>query len=495
LQQVLQKIAIVIGAGIAGMASACRLAAKGWKVKVFEANATYGGKLGIMQKDGYTFDTGPSLFTQPQNLEELFSFCGKNLSDYFSYTSVPVSCQYFWEDGSIVNAYTDREALVKELQEELGENPSAVNTYLKQASNLYNKIGKIFLNYSLHKLSTWLHPRILPALAATKLSYLFGSLHQHNSQRFKDKRTVQIFDRFATYNGSNPYKTPGMMSMIPHLELNEGTYYPKAGMRSIVDCIYQLAVELGVEFMFNQKVESVVLDGKKAVGIKTDQAAYKADAVLSNCDAYITYKHLLQHHELAAKVLKQERSCSGIIFYWGIKQAIPSLSLHNIFFSDNYEQEFDALFNKHQVFKDPTVYVNISSTQDASHAPANAQNWFVLINAPATDKADWQKMIDDTKQAVLQKLSRILKTDVAALIEVEDILSPALIASKTSSYLGALYGTASNDKYASFLRQSNQSKHYKNLYFCGGSVHPGGGIPLCLNSAKIASALMEEAHA
>jgi phytoene desaturase len=490
-----ERRAIIIGAGIAGMASAARLAAKGWRVQVFEANSTFGGKLGALQLGAYHFDTGPSLFTQPQNLHDLFEACGKSLTGYLDYKKMDISCQYFFEDGTVVSAYTNHQKLANELEQKLSEPALNTLTYLQNSQLLYTNIGTIFLNFSLHKFKTWVHRRIIKAMRAVKLPYLFSSLHTWNSKQLKQSKTIQIFDRFATYNGSNPYSTPAMMSMIPHLELTEGTFYPTKGMRSIADALYQLCLDVGVRFTFDAPVQEILLTKEKtAHGIRVTGINHYCEVVVSNADAYLTYKQLLRDEKSALRNLRQERSCSGIIFYWGISKAVKSLQLHNIFFAEDYKQEFETIFQKKQISADPTVYVNITSVESPTHAPSDAQNWFVLINAPSTNNADWQQVVDETRHAVISKLDRMLGIDLVSLIEQEAVLDPKGIEQKTNSYLGALYGTASNDRFAAFLRQANFSRTYPGLYFCGGSVHPGGGIPLCLKSGHITAQLIDDKY-
>jgi phytoene desaturase len=214
-----------------------------------------------------------------------------------------------------------------------------------------------------------------------------------------------------------------------------------------------------------------------------------ADVVVSNMDVWFTYQKLLSGHPAIhpKKILSQERSSSALIFYWSIKKQFPELDLHNIFFSAGYKAEFNHIWQKQSIYNDPTVYLNISSKMQPGDAPEGCENWFVMINVPANKGQDWDTLIKEARTNILQKLSRILKTNIAELIVSESILDPRSIESRTSSYQGSIYGTSSNSRFAAFLRHANRSSQIKNLYFCGGSVHPGGGIPLCLLSAKIVS--------
>lgn len=377
------KKAIIIGSGVAGLATAIRLQVQGYAVTVYEKNSYPGGKLSAFEKDGFCFDAGPSLFTQPQNIEELFEIAGEPIEKYFSYRKTEVSCKYFYENGKTVTAFADAELFAKELQQQVNEDPAAIQNYLQRSQKVYQHIGTIFLNYSLHKAATWFNKRIIRALATVSPAYLFKTLHTFNKQRFSAPETVQLFNRYATYNGSNPYQAPGMLSLIPHLEMNEGTFYPTGGMISITNALYELAKKKGVQFYFESPVQKIIHGNGRVTGVKVNGETREASLVVSNGDVYFTYKNLLADTVQAAKVLRQERSSSAVIFYWGIKKTFPQLGLHNIFFSADYKSEFDSIFIDKKIFHDPTVYVNITSKMESNMAPAGMENWFVMVNAAA----------------------------------------------------------------------------------------------------------------
>ncbi len=485
------KKVIVIGSGIAGIATAIRLAVQGMEVSVYEKNNYPGGKLSAFEKDGYLFDAGPSLFTQPYLIEELFTLANEPIADYFQYRRIPVACNYFYENGKTIKAYADLDLFAAELNKQFGESPDALRKYLQSAKKAYQSIGTVFLSHSLHKKSTWLHRRIFKAMAAVKFGYLFKTLHQYNTKSFSSPEAIQLFNRYATYNGSNPFQAPAMLSMIPHLEFNEGVFYPTGGMVNITEALVKLAEKKGVRFYYNQAVEKIIHNEGTVSGVVINQQNIYADIVVSNMDIYFTYKNLLQSEYKAKDVLRQERSSSALVFYWGIKKSFPQLDLHNIFFSADYKTEFDALFKKGTLVNDPTVYINITSKMEGSMAPAGCENWFVMINAPANTGQDWTQLQASARTHIIEKLNRLLNTDMAPLIETEEILDPVLMEKNTFSYRGSLYGTSSNSKMAAFLRHPNFSSTIQGLYCCGGTVHPGGGIPLCLQSAKIVSEFID----
>lgn len=485
-----QKKAIVIGCGIAGLATAIRLSAKGFKVQVHEKNSYPGGKLSHFEKEGFQFDAGPSLFTQPEQVTDLFELCGEKAESYFTYTRANLACKYFFESGKTVHAYAKPDDFAQEIATKLGENKTKVLQYLQTSQNTYLHIGQLFLDYPIRSLFKLPFHKIVKAFQATKLSFLFNALSTYNHNQFTKPETVQIFNRFATYNGSNPFKAPAMLSMIPHLEQNEGTFYPFGGMISITNALYLLALKQNIDFVFNSNVTAIHVEGKQAKSIIANGKEIDADLIVSNMDVYYTYKYLLNEELKAKHILKQERSSSAIIFYWGMNRSFPELDLHNIFFTQDYKKEFSAIFDTMEMYDDPTIYINITSKMEDNQAPPGCENWFVMVNAPHDIGQNWEELRASCKTNVIQKLNRILKTNIAQHIQTEDFLDPPAIDSKTSSYTGSLYGTSSNSKFAAFLRHPNQSKNIDNLYFVGGSVHPGGGIPLCLRSAKIVSDLI-----
>lgn len=487
------KKAIVIGAGIAGLASAIRLSVQGYEVSVYEKNDYPGGKLSAFKMGDFQFDAGPSLFTQPENIVELFELAGEPIADYFQFQALPISFKYFYEDGTIINAYTDNQQFAEELENKTGEKASTLLAYLASSKKLYDNIAGIFLNNSLHQLRTLFSADIFKALKTARWKYLFRSMHHLHANHFTNPHTIQLFNRFATYNGSNPYQAPGMLSLIPHLELNQGTYYPKGGMISITNALYQLALKKEVNFHFNQPVQHIIQNEGTVQGVVVGGKNLFANVVVSNMDVYFTYQKLLLHPSLAQNVLKQERSSSALIFYWGIKQSFPALELHNIFFSKDYKAEFESLFISKKVYTDPTIYVNITSKMEPGlQAPEGKENWFVMVNAAANVGQDWAKNRIEYRFAIIEKLNRILGVDISEMIEVEEVLDPVIIEERTDSYMGSLYGTSSNSKMAAFLRHPNFSNKIKGLYFVGGSVHPGGGIPLCLKSAAIMSKMVAQ---
>lgn len=481
------KKCLIIGAGIAGIATAIRLAVKGYEVEVFEANAQAGGKLSEFNKDGFRFDAGPSLFTMPQYVDELFKLAGKHPGDYFQYQKLRVNCNYFYEDGTRIKAFASQRRLVHEIAKKTGESPDAIRKHMENSRKIYGITNPVFLQQSLHRLKTWFSFKTLWSLLQIFRIDAFRSMHKANKNFFKEGRMVQYFDRYATYNGSNPYRAPATLNVIPHLEQEFGAFFPVGGMYSITASLVDLAQSLGVKFHYNAPVQEIILNKNKASGLKVNDSIINADMIISNADVWFTYKKLLGNYPRLhpKKTLRQQRSSSALVFYWGINKRFESTGLHNVFFSDDYRKEFDYLWRKGTIYDAPTIYLHISSKQQTTDAPEGCENWFVMVNAPADNGQRWEQIISSTRQNILQKLSRHFEKDIGKLIISESVMDPRLIGQNTSSYKGSIYGSSSNNAMSAFVRHANRSRKISNMYFCGGSVHPGGGIPLALLSAKI----------
>ena len=486
-----KKTCAVIGAGVSGIAAAIRMRNKGYQVTVFEANSFPGGKCSTETKDGYRFDMGPSVFTMPQYVDELFELSGKNPRDHFNYIPLDPVYKYFFEDGTFLDAYHGKEKFAEQLAANTKDKKEDIIKYLDKTETIYNLTDEVFLKNSLHRLKNFFTWPVAKGILNFGKIGAFDTMNGANKKAFKDSRLVQIFNRYATYNGSSPYLSPATLNVIAHVEIVKGAFYPVGGMYSITESLVQLAKDIGVQFNFSTPVKEIIIENKKVVAVRTDNSTESFDIVISNMDVYNSYKKLMPEVKRPAKTLDQPKSSSGIIFYWGIKKEFKELGLHNILFSQNYEEEFDTIFSKKSIYHDPTIYINITSKHTPGDAPPGCENWFSFINVPNNQGQNWDMFITEARENMIQKINRILKTDIRPLIESEMVFDPRVIEDRTFSAFGAIYGNSSNNKFAAFLRHANFSKEIKNLYFCGGSVHPGPSIPLCLLSAKITTGLIK----
>jgi phytoene desaturase len=479
----------IIGTGVAGLSAAVRMAARGHEVHAFEANSYPGGKLSEIEVGKYRFDAGPSLFTMPQYLEDLFSLAGKKFSDYCPYDRLDPITHYFFQDGTQFNSAADPVLFAQDIEAKFGIKKEVILDHLQKSREIFDLSADAFL-YNPIQLTSFDLLKIGTSLGALDI---FSTMHETNQKRMKHPKMVQYFNRFATYNGSNPYEAPGTLNIIPHLEHHIGAFFPRGGMYAITKAIHRLAEELGVKFHFNTRIAEILTKKNKVTGVQsTDGQQWELDTVVSNMDVMYTYKRLMPAQKRPDKVLNQPRALSAMVFYLGIKKEFPQLGLHNIFFSDDYKKEFDVFFKEKSLTDDLTIYINISSKFKKDDAPEGSENWFVMVNTPPNTGQDWDALVSKTRKNIIGKLSRVLGEDIESLIEAEDVLEPRIIEQKTSSYQGSLYGSSSNNKFAAFLRHANDSSSIQGLYFCGGSVHPGGGIPLSVLSAKIVDDLVHK---
>lgn len=487
----------VIGAGVAGLAAAIRVAARGDNVTLFEKNSTPGGKISQIRDKGYRFDTGPSLFTLPNLVDELLMLEGRdnaNITNYpFKYFRLENSCRYFYPDGTVFDFFQDTAKLKEQIENNTDEDFDNILKRLKQSEFIYNLTSNLFIFNSFHKISNFIKKenRSIP-LHLHKLGF-HKSMHSANRVLFKDKRVVQLFDRYATYNGSSPYRAPATLNMISHLEHNIGAFFPEKGIYSIADSLYRKCIELGVKFEFNSLVNEILVEkkrDKRAVGVSINGSSRFFDYIICDTDVRYAAENMFSKrfkHPLAGRMSRLEPSSSALIFYWGVKGNFPELDVHNILFSADYKKEFDYLFKKRELYDDPTVYIFISKKVVPGDAPDGCENWFVMVNAPYNNGQNWQEVIAKARAVIVEKIEKRLGiANINNLIEVEHIASPVTIEKNTLSSKGALYGSSSNSMFSAFLRHPNTLRQIKNLCFTGGSTHPGGGIPLCLASAIIA---------
>ena len=488
-----QKRHIIAGAGIGGLATAIRLAAGGHFVTVIEQNNRPGGKMGEIRREGFRFDTGPSLFTLPEMVEELLAIGNNDQNISFRYKKLSASCRYFFEDGTQIDAMNDPRDFAREINIKTDEPPEHVLLYLQKAARLYQASAGLFIFNPRHRL---FHSalkekpsRLFPLLKVNPLR----TMHEENRRRFRSPHVIQLFDRYATYNGSSPYLTPSMLTVIAHLEHNTGAYYPEKGMYSIAQSLYEKALSLGVEFRFGCKVTGINTRKRQVTGVETTEGTFPCDALISDIDVNMFYRQAGKKLKRPLSVKHPRLSSSALIFYWGMNTTFPGLDMHNILFSEQYVEEFTSLFKKKELFADPTVYIFVSSKTIAEDAPPGKENWFVMINVPPIAGSDITNgFIDEARKHVLRKIKRVLHIDPSPHILFEERATPQTLQDYTGSYKGALYGNNSNSIRSAFLRHPNRSATYPNLYFTGGSVHPGGGIPLCLASAAIVEKEIEK---
>ncbi|MBA09422.1 MAG: phytoene dehydrogenase [Flavobacteriaceae bacterium] len=468
------KSFIVLGSGIGGMAAASTLAYAGYEVTILEQSSTYGGKAGLINKNGYNFDTGPSLLTLPDWIDEVFNYCNKNPRHYFDYDRLDVVTRYFFSDKTFVDVSGDIEKTADNF-ENIGLDRKIFIDYMSKWNDIYEVSEKTFLSNNIRINKVFLNHTI-EWLKKSSLKEIYLPMAKYNHSKLSNEKIELIMNRFATYTGSSPYNKPAFMNQLGVVEMMKGAYFPRGGIRSISKALYQLCLDVGVKFNFNCVVSQISYE-KSKFRISTKEKSYNSLKLVSNIDFFQTQK-LLQRK---IKIKTKELSTSCVVFYWGITKEFPKLKLHNIIFSGDYKKEFSDIFNCKNI-ADPTIYINISSKMDKSHAPTGCENWFVMINVPAKISMINKKELKRLRDLIIKKLSIFMEENIAPLISFEEILTPKKLNEKTGSYEGSLYGENQNSFKSIITRKKNQDKKLKNLFYVGGTVRPGGGMPLAAKS-------------
>ncbi len=485
---------IVIGAGLGGLAAAIRLAARGVCVEVLEKNATPGGKVNIHRAVGYSFDTGASLLTMRHVVEDLFADANRRVEDYLHIEPLDPICRYLWPDGATLDASTDLSRTENEIRRIAPEDVGGFRRFLADARRKYEVAERTFLAHSLNDLPKLLRPRYARDLAVISS---WRTLSAHVGRYFRSPHLRQLFNRFATYNGSSPYRTPATFALIPYVEFGLGAWYVRGGMYELPRALARIATELGVTVTTNAEVEKILIEGARVRGVVLKNGEERrCDAVVANSDAVETYRRLIapaarQRGFTDRRLARIEPSCSGFVILAGTRRRYESLAHHNIFFSTDYAAEFRALFDELRPAADPTIYICATSRTDASQAPAGHENLFILVNAPATSaRTDWNTQAPAYRDLIVRKLEDYGIEDLGGGIDYEHVITPEDFRINYHAHRGSIYGVSSNSRMSAFLRPPNKARDIEGLYFAGGATHPGGGIPLVLLSGKMAAELL-----
>ena len=478
------KKATIIGAGIGGLAAASLLAKKGYDVTVFEKNSTPGGKMQQVEENGYRFDTGPSLLTMPFILEKLFEMCGEDLVRYLAFSELDPLCRYFYPDGTVFDNFSDIKKSIDQIKEFAPEDADTYQDFLIYSGELYQKTAEAFLFNPLFDLSDLKNLNFRDFLGIDAFSTVSKKVDNYFSSDYLRK----FFKRFTTYSGSSPFKAPATLNVIPHVELNQGGYYVNGGLYNIADGLHQLAEKMGAQFRFNSTVSKINIENNKVTSIKLrDGSAHQTDILFSNADATETILNLLPKESLSNRRRSRQKaiepSCSGFVLLLGCNKQWDQLKHHNIFFSENYEKEFEDIFEDKLMPEDPTIYIANTSYSDADHAPPDRSNLFILVNSPYVDSQNWESLKTGYSTFLIDTLEKRGLDGLENSIEVFHVITPKDFYSKFLSNKGSIYGTSSNSRRAAFLRPRNKVRSIENLFLVGGSTHPGGGIPLVIQSA------------
>lgn len=478
---------VVIGAGLGGLSAAISLATEGFSVDLLEKNDKVGGKLNVLKKDGFTFDLGPSILTMPHIFRQLFERAGKNMDDYVTIESVEPHWRNFFEDASTLDLSSDP-ARMKQQLDKLGPNTAReFEQFLAYSKRLCEVTEEGYFAQGLD--SFWELLRHYGPVKSLQEFDVFRSMDQGVRRFIKDPKLVDVLNYFIKYVGSSPYDAPALMNLLPYIQFGYGLWYIKGGMYGMAQGLQKLALELGVNIRVNAEVAEIQHDAGRASAVRlTDDSVIVADIIVSNMEVIPAYQTLLKDQDKEIRrIEKFAPSCSGLVLHLGVDRIYPQLAHHNFFYSDHPREHFKAIFHEHRLSEDPTIYLVAPCKSDPSQAPAGCEIIKILPHIPHLDP-EHPLQPDDyaaMRERVLLKLERMGLTDLRKHIVCEESWTPVDIQERYYSNQGSIYGVVA-DRFKNLgFKNAQRSKVLKNLYFVGGSVNPGGGMPMVTLSGQL----------
>ena len=497
----------VIGSGLAGLAAAATLAARGYSVEVFEKNAWLGGKAAVLEEQGFRFDMGPTILIQPSVLRKIFAEAGKQLEDYVNMVRLDPSWRCFFDDGTVIDLKDSTSEMVNSLNQRQPGLGDKYSEFLKTSEDLHTISDKFFFWKPVGSMMDTLDwrgafdPSVLRDVMKMRMGKtVSGVIREYIS----DKNTAQMLDHFVQYVGSSPDASPAILCAIGHMQTDEGIWYPMGGTRAVPEALVKLGAELGVRYHTNADVTKIGLqvhgEGQRVTGITLstgDRIAF--DAIVSNEDAVRTYRELLKDSSVTASFDRRknwEAACSGVVLYLGLNKRYDHLAHHDFVFSRDPHEEFNAIYKLGMPAPDPTCYLASTSATEPGTAPAGGDALYVLVHTPyLRPNHDWREMFPGYRQVILDKLKRTAGLhDIEDRIVFEHALTPQDIHDRYRVLDGAIYGLSSHGRMNGAFKPSNVVRGVEGLYLAGGAAHPGPGMPMVMMSGWIAADALDRRH-
>ncbi|MGB8644306.1 MAG: phytoene desaturase family protein [Anaerolineae bacterium] len=480
------QTAVVIGAGIGGLATAGRLARAGYRVTVVEKAARAGGRAGKIDREGYQFDTGPTLFLMPQIFAETYAALGERMEDHLQLERIEPTYRIHFEEGTRLDLTGNMKQLQAQLEAiEPGSFAQALR-YIGEGAGAMDLSVKKFVGRNFDSYLDYFSLANLPLIF--KLKALVK--HYDNvSSYFKDNRLRRAFSFQNMYLGLSPYDAPATYSLLQYTELADGIHFPRGGMYRIIETLQAIDEKLGVRFRFNAPAQSIDVTGDRTTGVTLATGEkLAADLVVANADLPYVYSELLPDDGSAARLKQSKFTSSALMFYWGVDKQYPQLLHHNVFLAGDYKASFDRIFKDLTLPDDPSFYLCIASRTDAGMAPAGKDGIMALVPVGHLNEhapQDWAALRERARETIFARLAQIGIHDLRENIRFEETFGPPDYRDQLNLVKGAAFGLSHNFTQVGYLRPHNQHARYKNLYFAGASTHPGTGLPIVLLSARL----------
>jgi diapolycopene oxygenase len=489
----------VIGSGLAGLAAACTLAARGHEVDVFEKNAWLGGKAAQLREQGFRFDMGPTILIQPSVPRKIFAEAGRRLEDYVPMVRLDPQWRCFFDDGATIDLLDDEATMSAGLETRFPGMGGRYKELMALSRELHTISDKFFFWKSVGSIKDTLDVGGVFDIKVLRdvLKMRMGKTVAGTIREFiADPNAAQMLDHMVQYVGSSPDASPAILTAIGSMQMEEGIWYPMGGTRAVPEAMVKLATELGVRFHVSTDVAKILTTVEKhgaVSGLVTAMGeTYMFDAIVSNEDAVRTHRELLQGTE-AAREFEHKRSyepaCSGVVLYLGLSRRYEHLAHHDFVFSRDPHEEFHAIYDLGEPAPDPTCYLACTAATDAASAPAGGEAMYVLVHTPyLRPHHDWTKMLPAYRQVILDKLKRTAGCkDIEKRIVFERALTPQDIHDRYRVLNGAIYGLSSHGRFMGAFKPANRSREVAGLYLAGGAAHPGPGMPMVMMSGWIAA--------
>jgi phytoene desaturase len=485
----------IIGGGLAGLASACTLGARGHRVVLFEKNDWLGGKAAAFEQDGFRFDMGPTILTVPRVLERIFAEAGVRMEDRLELRRIDPQWRCFFDDGSVLDLKQALSDMSRNLAAFAPGSEAGYAGFIGMSEKLHDVSEKFFFWRSVEDISDTLAIKKKFDLATLRdvLSLrMGGTVAGQIRKRVKDKRVAQMLDHFVQYVGSSPYGSPAVLCSIAHMQTNGGVWYPMGGTRAVPLALEELGRKLGVSYRSSVGISRIHTRDGQVSAVETDDGEIvEVSAVISNMDSVRTYRELVggEPAKKFGERWRREPACSGVVLYLGLDRAYPHMAPHDFVFSRDPEEEFDYIYRRGEPAPDPTCYIAAPARTEPGVAPLGGEALYVLVHTPyLRPNHDWAAMLPAYRKVIFDKLAKCGgMPDLQDRIRVERVLTPQDIHERYRVLNGAIYGLASHGRFFGAFKPGNRARDLKGLYLCGGAAHPGPGMPMVLMSGWIAA--------
>jgi phytoene desaturase len=485
-----KRKAVIIGAGIGGITTAAFLAKNGYKVEVYEKNSAPGGRCSRIVRDGHRFDLGATMLLMPGIYRSVFKSLGLELEKSIPVTPLEDLYNICFDDGQVLTFTSDKDRMKDQLERIEKGSYLRSEEYVSKGYSIFRLAMKRLIGRNFYNLFQFINLKNVPLLFKIKA---FTPHFKYTGKFFKAPHLLMAYTFQNIYVGQSPFSSPALFSMVPAAELTEGSFFPSSGgMFSVVEKLMETGREFGVRFYFDSPVKEIKINGRKAKGIVlNDNTEIAADIVIANADLPYVYRELLPGRRASAHLDRLKYSCSAICFHWGLDKQYPQLGHHSVFLSDDFKKGLDMIFRDKSVGDDPSFYVHSPVRTDPSSAPQGHDSISIIVAAGHIDKRfrqDWDALKAKTRAAVIKRLKRAGLDDLEDHIKFEISYTPENWTEACNISRGSVFGSLGHNIFQmGYFRPHNRHDRYHNVYFTGGSTHPGNGIPNVLMSAKLVS--------